>query len=589
MTEQTEVKEQTHKVVEYELEHKLKVNETELEEEEFDDNEFGEDEFDEGEDLLDEAFDDDEEDFDGEFDDEFDDDFDEEDSRVGLEEDEEDFNEEDSDFGEDIEKDDVISEPEKIVLDDDLEDESTKIEEVKAYSQDSNDDLFDFSKGSYTILPTIEVDINKIAYSTPMKDGRKETITGLTKSIRESGVLTPIDIILLPAPDEEMREMMEEEGEVVPEYLLVSGLRRIFASLKNGIKTIPANIWDFKDKEQGQKACLELGLWLNRQQKHSWGEVWSLYQVLEEKSQIRPAMAEFLFQLEGGDAMKLKDVMLCEYPEIREELLAGTKTLEQSYKQLMKERKEEDELEMSDSKGLSDASDDTASIVDDNGEVDPLDNSQVMELMEMLDKKDEHGVSDDDFNELNSEEDVMIQDVKNRTFVDPLVKKSTLYRDNFKCICCGTGGVAFLDVIVFHHIIPVHAGGADTVENGATLCDTCHLTLHVAERNGGRLPMSKEQFDEYSDEQQNRIKNILRLAKVAYKADKLKGYSREEINKLARAAASHRMPGENIKENLSLYKEAHKNPKDVTPDTKAISSNTNNQPVDEDEDDLDLD
>ena len=438
-----------------------------------------------------------------------------------------------------------------------LEDSSTKDKQT-SFSESERTDAFDFIKGAYTIHPTQEIDIAKIAYSTPMKEGRKDTVTGLTKSIRESGVLTPIDVILLPEPDEEMHEALEEDGEIVPEYLLVSGLRRVFASLKNSYKTIPANIWDFKDKEQGQKACLELGLWINRTQKHSWAEVWSLYQVLEEKSQIRPAMAEFLFQMEGGDAMKLKDVMLCEYPEIREELIAGTKTLEQSYKQLMKERKDEDELALSDTKGLSDASEDTASIVDMAEGIEELDNSQVMQLMEMLDKTETDDLDDADFNELNAEdeEDIIVQDVKHRTFVDPFVKKSVLYRDDFRCTCCGTGGVAFLDVIIFHHIIPVHAGGADTIENGTTLCDTCHLTLHVAERNGGRLPMSKEQFDEYPEHQQDRIRNILKLAKVAYKADKLKGYSREEINKLARAAANHRMPGENIEENLVLYKDA---------------------------------
>lgn len=508
---------------------------------------------------TDDIFDDDEEDYEEE------EVSDEEESLEDTNDFDDDFSDDDSFDDDSFEEDSDFENPSTIaeeILKEQEEDDTNK---VSAYGDKETNELFGFSKGSYNILPTSNIEISKIAYSTPMKEGRKETASGLTKSVRESGVLNPIDVILLPEPDEEMREMLEEDGEIIPEYLLVSGLRRVFASLKNGYSTIPANVWDFKDKEQGQKASLELGLWLNRQQKHSWSEIWSLYQVLEEKSQIRPAMAEFLFQLEGGDAMKLKDVMLSEYPEIREDLLSGTKTLEQSYKQLMKERKEEDELAMSDSKGLSDASEDTASIVDGNENVDPLDNSQVLQLMEMLDKTEEGDLSDEDFNELNYNDDPVVQDVKHRTYVDPLVKKSALYRDNFRCTCCGTGGVAFLDVIIFHHIIPVHAGGADTIENGTTLCDTCHLTLHVAERNGGRLPMSKEQFDEYPPEQQERIRRILKLAKVAYKADKLKGYSREEIEKLARAAATHRMPGQNIEENLTLYKEAQKERKTALP------------------------
>lgn len=430
---------------------------------------------------------------------------------------------------------------------------------------------------AFKIQPTQEINIEELAYSTPMKNGRKDTITGLTKSVRESGVLSPIDVTLLPPVDEEMKEALEEDGEVAPKYMLVDGLRRVFASLKTGNKTIPAKVWVFKDLEMGQKISLELGLWLNRSQPHSWKEIWDLSNVLEEKTHIKPAMQEFLFHLNGGDYMKLKDVMLCDYPEIREDMLNEKKTLEQSYKALMKQRQEEDELEIADTKGLSDASEDASKVVEEENEdndekVETLEDEQVKKIMEMVDKTDEEDPTEEDFNEMNDDSDATVQDTKHRTYVDPAIKKAVLFRDNFKCTCCGTGGAAFLDVLIFHHIIPVHAGGPDTVDNGTTLCDTCHLTLHVAERNKGRLPMSKEQFDEYSPEQKQRIMNILKLGRAAYESDKVKGYSIDKINKLAREAATHRMPGERIKDNLALYKDYQNNKGKVEGEDKKVKN-----------------
>lgn len=106
----------------------------------------------------------------------------------------------------------------------------------------------------------------------------------------------------------------------------------MFAALKNGQTEIDAIVWDFKDKDQGNDLALYLGLLLNRTQRRNWGEIWHLYQVLELQSSITLGTLEYLLQLESGDAIKLKDVMLCDYDEVKQALLSGEKNLDGAYK-----------------------------------------------------------------------------------------------------------------------------------------------------------------------------------------------------------------------------------------------------------------
>lgn len=180
----------------------------------------------------------------------------------------------------------------------------------------------------------------------------------------------------------------------------------------------------------------------------------------------------------------------------------------------------------------------------------------VLDLLEMADTMDDD-VSDSDFSELNSG-DVEYQKVGDRHPVDPAIKQGTFQRDNFKCRCCGTGGVAFLGTLIYHHAVPVHAGGPDTIENGLTLCDSCHQILHIAEKNGGKLPMTKEQFETYDEGQQTRIKRILKYAKIAVEAAKRKGVSHDKVVAEANKSGRHRMPGENLKETQQAFNNTRK-------------------------------
>lgn len=388
------------------------------------------------------------------------------------------------------------------------------------------------------------IKLKEIGLSAPTKMGRQKTMIGLSKSVAELGVVKPIDVILInDSPEEDDYR-----------YLLLDGLRRMYGALRNNMQEIDAIVWVFNDLEKAKEIALPLSLYLNKTQKHQWSEIWDLYQVLEETVVgITPANLESLLQLEAGEAMKLKDVMLSGYSEVTDALLNGDKTLDACYKMLQKLRKEENALEREDKMGISDISEDAGEIANSDNQ-ERLSDQDVMELLEMVDTMKDLDVSDADFSELNTGMlDETHQKVGEREPVDPAIRQGTFQRDKYRCRCCGTGGVAFLSTLVYHHIIPVHCSGADSIENGLTLCDACHITLHCAEKSGGKLPMTREQFEEYDERDQLRIKEILKYAKIAVEAAKRQGKTKEEIRTEATKSARHRMPGENWKENQAGY------------------------------------
>lgn len=389
------------------------------------------------------------------------------------------------------------------------------------------------------------IPIKQIGFTEPIKQGRKSTMTGLTATIKDLGVLTPIHVMTVP----------EESEDDDYKYVLLDGLRRIFGALKNGQAEISAVVWDFADKDKGSDLALYISLLLNRQQRRDWSEVWHLYQVLEAQSPITPNTLEYLLQLESGDAMKLKDVMLCDYEEVKTTLMSGEKDLDACYKMLTKLRKEEDRLAKEDATGVSDSVEGAEELVSDNvGEQGELSEQDVLELLDMVDGVDED-VTDEDFDDLNKGIDEK-QTVGERHPLDPALKSAILSRDNFRCKCCGFGGAAALGVLAVHHVIPVHCGGVDSMDNLVTLCLNHHILLHVSERNGGKLQMTKDEFNNYSLEEQTALKKCLKFAKIAVEADKRKNMSIEDIRKATTDAVRHPMPGAGLPDNERAYKEA---------------------------------
>lgn len=394
------------------------------------------------------------------------------------------------------------------------------------------------------------IKINQIGFTDPVKKSRLETMTGLTSTIKDLGVLDPIDVMTVEDPDDDYK------------YVLIAGLRRVYGALKNGQTEIDAIVWDFKDKDQGNDLALYLGLMLNRTQRRKWGEIWHLYQILELQSAITPGTLEYLLQLESGDAMKLKDVMLCDYDEVKEALLSGDKNLDGCYKMLAKLRKEEDQLAKEDAMGAADTVEGADEIASDNtGDNGQLSDQDVLELLEMADGVDED-VTDEDFDNLNSG-NIDSQAGGERHPLDPALKSAVLSRDNFKCKCCGFGGAAALGVLAVHHIIPCHtfAKGqpTDYMENLTTLCLNHHILLHVAERNGGKLQMTKEDFLSYTEEEQLALKKCLKLAKIAVDADKRRKISAEDVKKATQDSIRHPMPGAGLRETQAAFASARTN------------------------------
>ena len=397
-------------------------------------------------------------------------------------------------------------------------------------------------------LSTEVIKIGEIGLSEPTKRGRQKTMIGLTQSVKDMGILTPIHVM----------KVAEEDATEDYKYVLIDGLRRMFGAIKNGMTEICATVWDFEDKEKGMELLLPLSLMLNRQQKRQWSEVWDLYRILELQSAITPGTLEFLLQLEAGDAMRLKDVMLCDYSEVKEALLSGEKNLDACYKMLQKMRKDEDQLGKDDATGFGDTVDGAEEVAGDVTEGSAqLTDQDVLELLEMADNLDDDSeVSSDDFSDMSTPDSDFVdqQKVGERHPLDPALRQAVLARDDFTCRCCGMKMIGVrLGLIAVHHILPVHVGGKDSMNNLTTLCLSCHNTLHCLERNGGTIMMSEQNYNELFPSEKSSLKRALKLARIAIEADKRRGMSKEQIANVTRDVLRHPMPGVNLKENQAIY------------------------------------
>lgn len=505
-------------------------------------------------------------------------DSDDDDDEYDLEEQSEDSDESDKDFeeqSEDVEEQedfnegvsDTSSEIEEDSEEDTTEDfdvDESEYEKAENESRINADDYVDYGEtkdgteeralnllsltSDKFSLSTDVIKIGEIGLSEPTKRGRQKTMIGLTQSVKDMGILTPIHVM----------KVAEEDATEDYKYVLIDGLRRMFGAIKNGMTEICATVWDFEDKEKGMELLLPLSLMLNRQQKRQWSEVWDLYRILELQSAITPGTLEFLLQLEAGDAMRLKDVMLCDYSEVKEALLSGEKNLDACYKMLQKMRKDEDQLGKDDATGFGDTVDGAEEVAGDVTEgSEQLTDQDVLELLEMADNLDDDSeVSSDDFSDMSTPDSDFVdqQKVGERHPLDPALRQAVLARDDFTCRCCGMKMIGVrLGLIAVHHILPVHVGGKDSMNNLTTLCLSCHNTLHCLERNGGTIMMSEQNYNELFPSEKSSLKRALKLARIAIEADKRRGMSKEQIANVTRDVLRHPMPGVNLKENQAIY------------------------------------
>lgn len=413
----------------------------------------------------------------------------------------------------------------------------------------------------------MDLPIESIVITEFDKKARFATKNGLTASIEDFGrVLNPIDVLALPSVD----------GEEIEMYTLISGLRRVYGASRNGYKTIPAFVWHFADYEKAQRLVPLLGLILNKQQQHSYQEIWNGLSTLEHEYGLKFSQIERLYPyLESGDILKLKEV--CSesdtYPEPMTELFSGKYTLDKAYKELVKQRKERDVLEEEDNKGIlsstelgkeavvsdeeGSSSSEGASEDSENSGNNKLSAQEVDELLELADSSMDNLTLESALEQADAVDKGIVQDRKGDGDDDltPEVKNKIKARDKMVCQCCSKDKVenqgAFLSQLVVHHKVPVHAGGTDDEKNLITLCIGCHHLLHTMEKMG-TLTTDKEHLDSMDEEFRRRILNAWSLAYIAIKAGEKKGYSRKERAKKAQESLGHKFPGQDIKNDLAL-------------------------------------
>lgn len=390
------------------------------------------------------------------------------------------------------------------------------------------------------------IPVDSIILPKIKKEMREQTIIGLTGLVRTlTDVVTPIHVMTLEDDDES--------------YVLLDGTRRLYSAIKCGNETINAVIWDFDDKNLGKSISNILGLVLNRSQKLKNKELWQMLRVLETVNKCTPGRIEFLLQMEAGDAMRLKDVMLAEgdeeVAEVKEKFLSGELTIDAAYKKIAKIRKTENRLERDEERELDLR---TADEVDE-GKAAPapasthhLSNDEVMKILEMGDED----VSDQTLEALREKGEKMreeanaphVQKVGERHPVDPAIRQATFERDGYKCRCCGIGDELYLSILVFHHAVPVFADGPDTVENGLTLCANCHLMLH--NYVDGHL---HGDISEYTPEEQKTLRNIFKYGNIALRAAQAKGLKKGDIHELDASSRQHIMPNTFVKANDTAF------------------------------------
>lgn len=425
-------------------------------------------------------------------------------------------------------------------------------------SEEKVSNYIKIDKDSFT-LDTGVVDFDDLLVPDPMKQGRKETYLGLSTSIAELGIVDPIHVMVSEGYSSFVEQHPDEEYDGF-KYIIMDGFRRVWGGLKNGLTRCNAVIWNFKDKDKGSEILTTLSMILNKCQKHSWTEIWYLYQILEEQSNLTPGTMEYLLQLEPGDAMKLKEIMTRaeDFPDPKEDLISNKKTLQQCFNALQKELKEQDQLAKEDNQGIADLEQSEGIIEKDDGNR-ALSDDEVNELLEMGDSFS-GDLSDEDFDELmgnNLPDDRQVSG--DRHPLDPALRAAVLQRDGYCCQISGRGkglpAPIALSILNVHHKVPVHAGGTDTMENLITVSLDAHTLIHIIERNNGKLGMSKEQYDALPEDEKEFIKGVMKIARIAVEANRRMGKSREQLKKEVEVPR-FQMPGAVQKENMKAIEQS---------------------------------
>lgn len=453
------------------------------------------------------------------------------------------------------------------------EDEATKDASSVLNSSDSIEAAIHEMSGGFEIHSGM-VYLGDIVLLEYVKNSRKETYMGLTQSISEWGQLHPITVAETAAYAR-FKEVNPEGVFTGRKYILIDGLRRVYSMTAMKYDQAQANILSFEHPEKVASVVPLLRSLYNKVERMSWSELWGYLKVLDESYTLAPNIEEYLLGLDGGDIMKFKDIMANQdkYPEIVDNLFSKKKTLDQSYSALNKARKEEDKLRMEDQSGIGSIEEAKDIMEDDQGSHQGLSEDEVKDVLEMSssDMNDDDFAGEDAGADL-AQSDFGAQDVHDRHILPPEVKQACLRRDNFTCVVCGVGGAPFIGTLVQHHPVPVYAGGRDIIaspvfiedesgnlklnpeNNLVTLCDTDHLALHsIVFRLGGKVPMTKAEYDSYSPEMKERLRKLKLLIDIQNKCDEKLGKNRKVVKLAAKESLTHRKPWEGVEEAAAAY------------------------------------
>ena len=473
--------------------------------------------------------------------------------------------EDDTDLNEDADDEtsaDTKAAPFRIDIDTDSLD-SAAVEAISGLN-----DVVTVKSDTYSVHYT-HISLDQVVGTKPIKDYRADTYSGLFNVVREMKVIVPVVVTPLAEYADFLADNnittgaeADELGYAGPRYRVLDGWRRIFASLKNGYDEIPAVVITFHDPEVGRDLGTLMHLVLNRVQKHTWAEKWSMLKVMEESYSLTPSMLDWLLLLEPGDSMRLKEVMLAEYPEVTEDFLAGKKDLTRSYKALEKLRKAESNPTAGDDDRKISSVDEAGDLATADTEDAPLTDEEVKNLLEMGDElrevrdllnkeadTDDTDIDDDNyggdpipenaaeqvgFEGGDDDEDMFgevdentVQDTKDRKPLSKELRTAILARDEFTCQACGYGkgitSMVHLGQLEAHHKTSVYVGGSDAMSNFVTLCQRCHGLVHILAGFNAKIGMTKEEFENVPDNDQTMFRVCIKFAKIILKAEEETG------------------------------------------------------------------
>ncbi len=399
------------------------------------------------------------------------------------------------------------------------------------------------------------------------KSRTAESLDGLKNSMQQNGMLVPI--LLVESDAYRKNKNTEEVFSAGPKYWLVDGLRRLHAhNMLHGKK-------DFLAIVRSYDADVEhlLPQIIRRVQTIRPMNVLEKYataKILLAQEGLTLEAVEFLCELSIGDYTRLQAILEApeKHSEAREKLLEGKldkSAIAAAYNILVKLQKEEELSELDKSTGDNEEAIEPKS--DSGDEEEGMSSVESLESLGMIfpetpeeakeyndlnesfqNTAEETGSDDTPVDSRHAKRDEL-QKVGDRKLLDPALKAEVVERDGHKCRGCGvhlTGFYASANREI-HHTFQVanqleesrdSIGKADYVfttvdSNGETInhagqedilvtfCKNCHSLTHVLHCSGGKIGISKEEFEKYEPWQKEQLKKCLYFSKILqYAQDK---------------------------------------------------------------------